>query len=470
MFDKPLAKIFIATLGCAKNEVDSEEMADKLLCAGYCLVDEPDEADIAIVNTCSFIQAATEESLDLIFDISLKPHFAEGNGKIVVCGCMPSRYADELADELVEASAFVPCADEDNIVSIVDSSLGISRPSDEKACPLNTCSSLNSTEKENGEGMCCSALSYALPNKSWAYVKISDGCSRGCTYCTIPSIRGPYKSYSLEEIENFVDRQLLLGAKEIVLIGQDTGIWGLDLQPRSSLAELLQHLATKYPKTWFRVMYTQPEKVTDELLSVMANNKNVCSYLDIPFQHCSEHILKRMGRKGSKEGFLKLLSHIRTLVNGVTIRTTLMCGFPGESDEDFEQLVSFVEEAAFDYVGIFAYSREESTPSFDFDGQLDEDEKQWRAEHLRSVADALSSQVISSRVKSTVSVLVDGVEEDGQVFGRTMQQAPEVDGVTYILDVKESGDGYKCNKSDLVGSIVNATVSDTLMYDMEVEI
>ena len=428
-----LASVAFITMGCAKNEVDSEHMARQLVQAGYVISDDPESADVVIVNTCSFIQAATEESIEAILDVAGFDSVANGSSKLVVAGCMPARYGNDLEAEIPEASGFVACDRESDIVGMLDKLLGIERlAGDGLAIPL---------EATEGERVS-------------AYVKISDGCDRFCAYCTIPFIRGRYHSFTRESIFEEVCHVVSQGAREIVLIAQDTGRWGADLNPRSSLAELLCALADEWPDIWFRVMYIQPEGVSDELVSAVKNHENICSYFDIPFQHANADILKSMNRRGSGKEFLELLEHIREQIPSATLRTTLIAGYPGESDDDFEELCAFVEDAELDYVGVFAYSREDGTKAATLDDQVDEEEKAYRAQRLRDLADSLSAVRVSERIGTRMPVLVCGYEEDGQLFGRAQCQAPDVDGVTY-LDAGEPGD------------IVTVTIEETLLYEME---
>jgi len=426
--------VAFVTMGCAKNEVDSEHMMDRLAAAGYGIEEDPERADVVIVNTCSFIQSATEESIDAILEVAGYESVASGSSKIIVAGCMPARYGSDLESELSEVDSFVPCADEANIVETVDGMLGVERmPGSDLAVELSPDASLV---------------------KPSAYVKISDGCDRFCAYCTIPFIRGRYHSFPLVDVVAEVERQRALGAREIVLIAQDTGRWGSDFKEPSSLAQLLGHLAERFEDTWFRVMYIQPEGVTDELIASVAAHDNVCSYFDIPFQHSNERIVRSMNRRGSADEYLALIEKIRREIPGVTLRTTLIAGYPGETEEDFEGLLEFVENADLDYVGVFPYSREEGTRSYDLPGQVDEEDKVRRAQEVRDLADAISSSRISRRVGSTFDVLVCGIEEDGQMFGRAMCQAPDVDGVTYV-------DGAE------IGDVVRVRIDDTLFYEME---
>lgn len=432
--------VAFVTLGCAKNEVDTAHMRARLAQAGFALEDDPARADAVVVNTCSFIQSATEESLEAVFDVAGLPNVAAG-AALVVAGCMPARYGDDLADELTEARAFVPCSREDDIASVVAAALGLEAVPQ----PASTGAPAASVEAPAaGEG----AVS--------AYVKISDGCDRFCSYCTIPIIRGRYRSFPFEEVLAEVAAHVGRGVREIVLIAQDTGRWGSDFAEPSSLAELVSALAERFPSTWFRLMYIQPEGVTDELLDAVAAHRNVCDYFDIPLQHVDPSILRAMNRCGSRSEHEALCERILARVPGATLRTTLIAGFPGETDEQFDELCSFVEEGPFDYVGVFPYSREEGTRAYDLPGQVDEDEKADRAQRLRDVADAACTPRIAARAGREMDVLVEGAEEDGQLFGRAMCQAPEVDGVVYLAE-------------GAVGDIRRVTITDTLLYEMEGE-
>ena len=415
--DSAAPSVCLITMGCAKNEVDSAAMARRLREAGFSVTEEASSADAIIVNTCSFIQAATEESIDAIFEAASLPKVDEGSAVLIVAGCMPARYGDDLAAELTEASAFVPCSREDDIAEVVARALRISLPV-----------AAVGGEPAEGEG------------RTFAYVKISDGCDRFCSYCTIPYIRGRYHSFPYEQIAEDVEREIASGAREIVLIAQDTGRWGADLPDGRDLAWLVDTLAEAHPDTWFRIMYLQPEGATDELLSVMAARENVCSYLDIPLQHVSKPILRAMNRRGDAAAFRALIERIEAAV----------------PDKQFEELLDFVSEGLFHYVGVFPYSREEGTAAFDLPNQIDEDEKAERAQVLRDAADAACGPRIAERIGKGAIVLVEGTEEDGQRFGRAQCQAPEVDGVTYV----SRGE---------IGAFVPCTIADTLLYEMEGE-
>lgn len=442
-----LAVAFV-TLGCAKNEVDTDRMKARLAAAGFALEEDPARADAVVVNTCSFIQSATEESLEAVFDAAGLPNVAAG-APLIVAGCMPARYGDDLAEELVEARAFVPCSREDDIAAVVADALSGGGAATTLPVILSGGGGVEGSLAAPTQGLPANATPFA-------YVKISDGCDRFCSYCTIPFIRGRYRSFSLEDVRADVAAQVERGAREIVLIAQDTGRWGADFDEPSSLARLLSALAEEFSDTWFRVMYIQPEGVTDELLDAVASHGNVCSYFDIPLQHVDASILRAMNRRGSRAEFEALCARIAARIPDATLRTTLIAGFPGETDERFEDLCDFVEEGLFDYVGVFPYSREEGTRAHDLPGQVDEDEKADRAQRLRDLADAVCAPRIAARTGRAMDVLVEGREEDGQLFGRAMCQAPDVDGVVYL-------------DSGKIGEIRRVTIVDTLLYEMEGE-
>lgn len=419
------------TLGCAKNEVDTAAMQKDLIKNGFDVIDLDHETydgsfDAVVLNTCAFIQPAIEESIDTILDCAATEDVQTGSTKLIVCGCLPSRFTEHLAEELPEVQVFLPCNREHELVQVLCDELGV-------------------------EPVAQEAEFYYSPSE---YVKISDGCSRRCAFCTIPFIRGPYHSFSRDDIYSDVSQKIAGGAQEIVLIAQDSGIWGQDLSPRTTLATLLENLARAFPDTWFRVMYLQPAGITDELIRVMATYPNICSYLDIPLQHCNTNILRAMNRQGSRSEYEHMVKKLRQAIPDITLRTTLIVGYPGETEEMFDELCDFVSSCEFDYVGIFAFSPEEGTVAADLPDQIDEDTKQYRVRELRDIADTVSSQRIAQRIGSSCEVLVLGVEEDGQVFGRTQAQAPDVDGVTYV-------------DSAFVGQRIYATITDTLLYEME---
>ena len=402
--------IAFITLGCAKNEVDSDKMRALLRAAGYAIVDDPEQADLTVINTCGFLASAVEEGLDTIFaalGVADAPNIPVN--KVLVTGCMPSRYGAELEGELQEVAGFLPVDQEGRIVEKVGEILGSQRAVE-----------AGGLRDEAGPS---------------AYVKISDGCDRFCSYCMIPYIRGRYHSFPYEDSRDEVAELAAAGVREVVLIGQDTGIWGRDLPQPSCTKELLERLAAEFPQLWLRLMYIQPEGITDELLLTMGNTPNICSYIDIPLQHVDEAILKRMNRSGDPAQIAALLQRIRALVPDMMIRTTLMTGFPGETEEQFQTLMDFVAEAGFDYAGVFAYSTEEGSKAAEFEDQVDEDLRLERAQRLLDLCDSCGFARTARHVGQRVECVVEGYEETDagvEALARWQGQAPDVDGMVHI--------------------------------------
>lgn len=432
-----MPRLAFVTMGCAKNEVDSDLMKARLQAAGYEICDASDKANGVIVNTCSFIESATEESLEVIFDYLNDNQMRHEETELIIAGCMPSRYGTDLQNELPEVKSFIPCARESDIVAICDEIFAIERAK-----------SMQPVEDYGIE----SFKRYSSGPSS--YVKISDGCDRFCSYCTIPFIRGGYRSFPPNQITQEISNLVNQGSQEIVLIAQDTGRWGRDMQPPQTLACLLDDLARSFPSIWFRVMYLQPEGITDELLTTMSSHDNICSYFDIPLQHCNSEILSDMNRKGSKQEYLEMLAHIRRALPDVTLRTTVIVGFPGETEEHFDELCDFIEEANFDYVGVFAYSPEEGTAAATLPNQVSQEDKIRRAQIIRDLADGIGATKTAQNIGRTMWVLIEAQEDDGQYVGRTQGQAPEVDGVVYV------------NQGN-IGQKALVCIEDTFLYDME---
>lgn len=435
------ASLMYITLGCAKNEVDTDRMRSLLSAANYDEVFDPSQADAVLINTCSFLASATSESIETT--LALAEDIADGvrDTRIIMCGCVPSRYGAELPDELPEVAAFVRTDEEDGIVAVVDELLGIERTS----LPFIP------TVKRTVE----SAV---------AYVKISDGCDRFCSFCAIPYIRGRYHSRSAESILSEVRDLVAGGVREIVLIGQDTGIWGTDfsndVQGPRNLAQLMRAVAeaVRPEHVWIRVLYLQPEGMTDELISVIRDTPEVLPYIDIPVQHCSERILKAMHRSGSEEQLSELFAKLRREIPGMVIRTTSLVGFPGETDEEAEQMLAFMDREGFDYTSVFPYSQEEGTRAATMDDQVDEDVKLDRTQRAMDLAESLGFAATAAHVGEIAEVIVDGIEEtdDGpELIGHAWFQAPDSDGAVH-LDVSEAA----------VGDILQVRFVDSFCYEL----
>ena len=440
--------IFYITLGCAKNEVDTDRMRSLLCAAGYDEVDDPASSDLIIINTCSFLASAASESIEATLELAQEVSGDVTCAPIVMCGCVPSRYGDDLPDELPEVAAFVKADEEDGIVSVVDGLLGVERD----GLPFMP------TVKRTVEG-------------SVAYVKISDGCDRFCSFCAIPYIRGRYQSRPAAEILEEVRDLVAGGVREIVLIGQDTGIWGSDFKdavdgPRN-LAQLMRCVAeaVRPQRVWIRVLYLQPEGMTDELIATIRDTPEVLPYIDIPVQHCNARVLKAMHRSGSENELNELFNRLRTEIPGMVIRTTYLVGFPSETDEEFEQMMAFMDRQGFDYTSVFAYSQEEGTRAAKMDGQVEEDVKLERTQAAMDLAESLGFAATAEHVGEVADVIVDGIEEgeDGpELIGHAWFQAPDSDGAVH-LDINEAsvGDILKVKFVDsfcyeLVGTVVEA--------------
>jgi ribosomal protein S12 methylthiotransferase len=485
------------TLGCAKNEVDSDKMRARLHAAGFIELIDPVQADFVIVNTCSFITEATEEAIATILEVLDLPSFTEGTAKLVVTGCLPARYGTDLATEFPEVAAFVSCPDEDNIATILhdltnreDANSSVT-PSDfaeptvilpktpvspsDLAEPTSVILPKSPVTLSAAKGLAADtrvvtdvAVQSIAPiaptpktrtiTAPWAYVKIADGCDRRCSFCTIPNIRGHYRSVPSNEIIAEAGELVGGGVREIILIAQDTGLWSQKTEPKN-LAGLLDALAQRFPKTWFRIMYLQPQGITDELLATMAKHENICNYLDIPLQHASARVLKDMNRRGSGEEYLALLARIRQALPDVALRTTIIAGFPGETRAEAKELERFIEAAAFDYVGVFTYSLEDGTPAGLREDQIPLRTRKARAQRLRDLADSIGFARVASRIDTTDEVLITDLDEDSRSLtplGRTKRQAPEVDGMIHL----ESG---------CIGEIVSATMIETYCYELDAQ-
>lgn len=438
--DQPSSILYI-TLGCAKNEVDTDRMRSLLCAAGYEEADGTEDADLVIINTCSFLASATSESIETTLELADEVHEGVRSVPIVMCGCVPSRYGADLPDELPEVAAFVRTDEEDGIVGVVDELLGHGR-----AVPAHV-----PDVKRTVEG-------------AVAYLKISDGCDRFCSFCAIPYIRGRYRSRSAASILAEARELVAGGVRELVLIGQDTGIWGNDLPedtegPRN-LAQLLEAVAAavRPERVWIRVLYLQPEGMTDELIAAIRDTPEVLPYIDIPVQHCSERVLSAMNRSGSEGELEELFARLRDEIPGMVIRTTYLAAFPGETAEEHEEMLAFMDRIGFDYTSVFAYSREDGTRAARMDEQIPEEEKLERTQAAIDLAEALGFAATASHVGETAEVIVDGIEEteDGpELIGHAWFQAPDCDGAVH-LDAGEAA----------VGDILTVEFTDSFCYEL----
>ncbi len=434
-------KVGMISLGCAKNQVDGELLMAKLKAAGYELVDDVAMADVAIVNTCGFIESAKKESIEEILELSLLKK--EGRiKKLVATGCMAERYQQEMRKEIPE----------------LDGVLGIGANAD----PVRYIGEL--TESGAVEAFppkdklpLCGERELSTPSWS-AYLKIAEGCDNRCSYCAIPMIRGGYRSRGMEDIEEEARRLAENGAKELVLIAQDTTRYGIDVYGKYSLAELLRRLCQIEGVCWLRVLYCYPDAITDELLDVMAQEKKVLPYIDLPLQHASGRVLKAMNRRGDRASLTALIKKIRAKVPGVILRTTLITGFPGETEEDFTELAEFVKEARFDRLGCFTYSQEEDTPAALLPDQVDQEVKERRAEIITDMQMDITDPKCESYVGRTFQVLVEGFDRYAECwFGRSYMDAPDVDGKIFFTTQ---------GKRPVLGSFVPVIIEDWMNGDL----
>ena len=435
-----MLKIALESLGCSKNLMDAEIMTGILKKKGYEFVEEFAEADIIIVNTCGFIRDAKQESIDTIVELSQLKEFGKLK-YLIVTGCLAQRYADELLEEIPEIDAIVGTGNFMNISEIID------RLESEK----------NVTETGNIEFAFDETLPrYVSTPGHMAYLKIGEGCSNHCTYCIIPKLRGKYRSRKIEDIVEEAKTLAAEGVKELVVIAQDTTRYGEDLYGEAKLAELLEELAGIEGIKWIRIMYSYPESITEKLIDVIAAHDNICSYFDMPIQHASNRVLKRMNRRTSKEDIRNKVEMIRSKIPDAVIRTTVIVGFPGETEEDLEELIEFMKEIKFDRLGAFAYSREEDTPADRMDGHMDEEIKEERRDRVMMVQQAISEEINQKREDKVFEVLIEEEAEEGVYVGRTQGDAEGIDSVVYVNSDEELE----------IGSFVNVYITEAMEYDL----
>lgn len=407
----------IISLGCDKNRVDSEIMLTYLSNAGFRFTSDPANADIIIINTCGFIASARDESMEAITEMAAYKQ----NGRckrLVVTGCMPQKWSSEMREEFPEVDIFLGIDQYPEIVKILESSFS-------KSSRIVKVGSTNTLPYVKNRVV-------TTPNH-YAYLKIADGCDNFCTFCTIPHIRGRYRSRSIEDIFDEAKSLVGGGAREIILVAQDITRFGTDKSGKSELVKLIRKLSEIEDLQWIRLLYCYPEMIDDELIAEVVNNPKVCKYLDIPLQHISDKILKRMNRKSNKEGIIKLIEKLKNQSQFIAIRTTFMTGFPGETKEDFEELCEFLKQARLMHVGFFAYSKEDDTPAANMPDQIDDEIKKKRVLKLMKIQHKIAMEVSREFVGKTLDVCYEGIDYDKQLFfGRSMYQTPEADNLIYF--------------------------------------
>ena len=438
-----MISIYIETLGCMKNFCDSDMALGILERNGFRKAGSPEEADVIIVNTCGFIGDAKKESIDRIF--SFTPLREEGK-KLIVTGCLTERYAEELYEELPEADGIIGVNDYEDLPDLIRLLTAGKTERFKQTSPCDPAAlDRQMAFRKIGE------------NPYSQYLRIAEGCNNCCTYCIIPSIRGSYRSRPMESLVQEAERLAEAGCRELILIAQDTTMYGMDLYGKKSLPELLRKLAAVSGIRWIRLMYCYEDKITDELIRVMKEEPKILPYIDIPIQHISDSVLRDMNRSSDGESIRATIKKLKEEIPDIHIRTTLIVGFPGETEEDFEELEDFVEEQRFARLGVFSYSREEGTPAADMEDQIPEDIKQERLDRIMSRQMEISLEENQRLIGRVLEVIVDEEDEDGSYIGRTIYDAPEIDNAVIFTPVKEHQPG----------DIVPVMILDAFDYDLE---
>ena len=439
-------KIFFVSLGCDKNLVDSEEMLALLEKRGYSFTDDETQADVIIINTCCFINDAKEESVQTILEMS---EYKKENCKaLLVTGCMAQRYKQEILDEVPEVDMVLGTTAYDKIVEAIDEALAGSRKVETE--------SLNTLPK-TGAGRVLTTGGH------YAYLKIAEGCNKCCTYCIIPKVRGRYRSVPMEELiaqaKDLADK----GVKELILVAQETTVYGVDLYGKKSLHLLVRELCKISGLRWIRLLYCYPEEIYDELIETMRDEEKVCHYLDLPIQHASDAVLKRMGRRTTQADLKEIIAKLRKEIPDIVLRTTLIAGFPGETQEQHEEMMAFIDELEFDRLGVFTYSQEEETPAAVMPDQIDEETKLTWREELMELQQEIAFDKAQDREGSIVTAMVEGkVADENAYVARTYGDAPNVDGLLFIQTAEElnSGDFARVRitgsaEYDLIGELAD---------------
>ena len=434
-------KILFISLGCDKNLVDTEVMLGLLASRGYEMTDDETEADIIVINTCCFIHDAKEESIQNILEMA--EYKKEGKVKaLIVTGCLAERYRQEILDEIPEVDEVLGTTAYDRILDAVDAALAGEHSvmlADIDALPLPDTKRLVTT------------------GGHFAYLKIAEGCDKHCTYCIIPKIRGNYRSVPMERLIREAEELAAQGVKELILVAQETTLYGKDLYGEKSLHRLVRELCRISGLQWIRILYCYPEEITDELIQVMKEEKKVCHYLDLPIQHASDAVLKRMGRRTTKQELIEIIGKLRREIPDICLRTTLITGFPGETEEQHEELIEFVDEMEFDRLGVFTYSPEEDTPAEKMPDQIDEEVKEERQAELMELQQEIAFDNAERMVGREVLVMIEGkVADENAYVGRTYRDAPNVDGLIFINTDVEL----------LSGDFARVKVTGALDYDL----
>ncbi|MBR5337211.1 MAG: 30S ribosomal protein S12 methylthiotransferase RimO [Lachnospiraceae bacterium] len=435
--------VFVMSFGCDKNLSDTEHMLGIMASDGYGFTQDESEADVIVINTCCFINDAKQESIDAILEMA--EYKSSGRCRaLIVTGCLGERYRDEIIKEIPEVDAILGTAAYDDIERAVEAALAGKRLEDYK--PLNYL-------PEDNKGRLLTTGGH------FAYLKIAEGCDKHCTYCIIPKIRGSFRSVPIERLVGEATDLAERGVKELILVAQETTVYGKDLYGKKSLGRLLGELNKIQGLRWIRIMYCYPEEIDDNLIDAIMANDKVCHYLDIPIQHANDTILKRMGRKTDKADLTRVIEHLRERIPDICIRTTLITGFPGESQEQHEELMQFVNDMEFDRLGVFKYSPEEDTPAASFPDQVSDEEKERRFKALMELQQEVVCDMAGSFIGKTMKVMIEGRmtdEEDNVYVGRTYRDAPDIDGLIFV----------RYEGQLMSGDIVNAKITASDYYDL----
>lgn len=439
-------KLLCISLGCDKNLVDTEMMLGLLNRDGYTFTDDEYEADVIVINTCCFIGDAKEESVNTILEMAQRK--IDGNCKaLIVTGCLAQRYKQEIIDEIPEVDGILGTSTYDEISNVLKKALG----GEGSVSCFHDLDLLPQTETDR----------ILTTGGHYAFLKIAEGCDKHCTYCIIPTLRGNYRSVPMENLIKEAEKLADKGVKELILVAQETTLYGVDLYGKKSLPELLKKLCRISGIQWIRIQYCYPEEITDELIAVMKEESKICRYLDMPIQHASDRILKRMGRRTSKEQLKDIINKLRNEIPDIALRTTLISGFPGETEEDHEELMEFVDEMEFERLGVFAYSAEEDTPAAEFPDQVPQEIKEDRRDAIMELQQEISLDLSQSMVGKTLEVMIEGkVADENAYVARTYMDGPGVDGMIFVQTGEElmSGDFAKIRVTgameyDLIGEL-----------------
>ena len=411
-------KIFCVSLGCDKNLVDTEMMLGLLNKDGYTFTDDEHEADVVVVNTCCFINDAKEESVNTILEMAELKKTGKCKA-LIVTGCMAQRYKQEILDEIPEVDGILGTSTYDEISNVLKQALG----GEEHISCFHDLNALPEVETER----------VITTGGYYAFLKIAEGCDKRCTYCIIPYLRGKYRSVPMEQLVREAEELAEKGVKELILVAQETTLYGKDLYGEKKLPELLRRLAAVSGIQWIRLQYCYPEEITDELIETIKTEEKVCNYLDIPIQHASDAVLKRMGRRTNNTEIRELIAKLRREIPDIALRTTLISGFPGETEEDHEILMQFVDDMEFDRLGVFAYSPEEDTPAFSFENQVPDEVKQDRRDEIMELQQEIAFEKSEAMKGRTLEVMIEGkVADENAYVGRTYMDSPNVDGLIFV--------------------------------------